>query len=114
MGAIAQKVKGDMGRKTPSNGLTPVQIADLFQEYGFSPIIRGGIKEENNQFLDEMTAYIESGIPIVGFISPKQHAVSIVGHGKINYRLYHKYIKRRQINHEQTIYITNFTSRRRL
>lgn len=45
------------------------------------------MKEENNQFLDEMTAYIESGIPIVGFISPKQHAVSIVGHGKINYDL---------------------------
>lgn len=87
MGAISQKVKGDMGRKVPSNGLTPVQIADLFQEYGFSPIIRGGIKENNNRFLDEMTAYIESGIPIVGFISPKQHAVSIVGHGKIDYEL---------------------------
>lgn len=88
MGAIAQKIKGDMGRKTPSNGLTPVQIADLFQEYGFSPIIRGGIKEENSKFLDEIMAYIESGIPIVGFISPKQHAVSIVGHGRINCNLY--------------------------
>jgi len=87
MGAVSQKIKTDMGRKTPSNGLTPVQIADLFQEYGFSPIIRGGMKDKNNQFLDEMTAYIESGIPIVGFISPKQHAVSIVGHGKINYGL---------------------------
>lgn len=85
MGAIVQKIKGDMGRKTPSNGLTPVQIADLFQDYGFSPIIRGGLKEKHDQFLDEITAYIESGIPIVGFISPKQHAVSIVGHGKIDY-----------------------------
>ncbi|WP_310605151.1 hypothetical protein [Anaerosporobacter sp.] len=87
MGTITQRIKGDMGRKTPSSGLTPVQIADLFQEYGFSPIIRGGMKEKNNRLLDEMVAYIESGIPIVGFISPKQHAVSIVGHGKLDYEL---------------------------
>lgn len=87
MGAIVQNVKGDMGRKVPSNGLTPVQIADLFQEYGFCPIIRGGMKERNSRFLDEIISYIESGIPVVGFISPKQHAVSIIGHGKINYNL---------------------------
>lgn len=91
-----------MGRKTPSNGLTPVQIADLFQEYGFSPIIRGGMKEENNQFLDEMTAYIESGIPIVGFISPKQHAVSIVGHGKINYDLLNDPVNVSKLKNDET------------
>ena len=102
MGAIAQKIKGDMGRKTPSNGLTPVQIADLFQEYGFSPIIRGGIKEENSKFLDEIMAYIESGIPIVGFISPKQHAVSIVGHGRINYDLLDNPVSVDKLKDEQT------------
>lgn len=102
MGVIAQKIKGDMGRKTPSNGLTPVQIADLFQEYGFSPIIRGGVKEENSRFLDEMTAYIESGIPIVGFISPKQHAVSIVGHGSIDYGLLDNSDSVNKLKDEQT------------
>lgn len=102
MGVIAQKIKGDMGRKTPSNGLTPVQIADLFQEYGFSPIIRGGMKEENSRFLDEMTAYIESGIPIVGFISPKQHAVSIVGHGSIDYGLLDNSDSVNKLKDEQT------------
>uniref|UniRef100_UPI004026453B hypothetical protein n=1 Tax=Lachnospira eligens TaxID=39485 RepID=UPI004026453B len=102
MGSIVQKVKGDMGRKTPSNGLTPVQIADLFQEYGFSPIIRGGMKEENSQFLDEMTAYIESGIPIVGFISPKQHAVSIVGHGKIDYSILDDSVSMSKLKDDQT------------
>lgn len=107
MGAIAQKIKGDMGRKTPSNGLTPVQIADLFQEYGFSPIIRGGIKEENSHFLDEMTAYIESGIPIVGFISPKQHAVSIVGHGSIDYGLLDNPDSINKLKDEQTGIILN-------
>lgn len=87
MGEISQKITGDMGRKTPSNGLTPVQIADLFQAYGFSPIIRGSMIKGNHQFLNEITAYIESGIPVVGFLSPKQHAISIVGHGEINYGL---------------------------
>lgn len=107
MGTISQKIKGDMGRKVPSNGLTPVQIADLFQEYGFSPIIRGGMKEENNQFLDEMTSYIESGIPIVGFISPKQHAVSIVGHGEIDYELLNDPINVSKLKDDETGIILN-------
>ena len=102
MGAIVQNIKGNMGRKTPSNGLTPVQIADLFQNYGFSPIIRGGMKEVNNQFLDEMIAYIESGIPIVGFISPKQHAVSIVGHGTIHYDLLRDPVSLYKLKDEKT------------
>lgn len=102
MGGISQKIKGDMGRKTPSNGLTPVQIADLFQEYGFSPVIRGGIKEGNSQFLEEITAYVESGIPMVGFISPKQHAVSIIGHGVINYAMLDDPVSIKKIKDEKT------------
>lgn len=102
MGAIVQKIKGDMGRKVPSNGLTPVQIADLFQEYGFSPIIREGMSERNNKFLDELISYIESGIPIVGFISPKQHAVSIIGHGKIDNKLLNDPFNVERLKDEET------------
>lgn len=86
MGAMIEKVNGDWGRKTPSNGLTPIQISDIFKNYGFSPIVRGG-KNNNEFFLNEIISYVESGLPMVGFISSKHHAVSIIGHGEINYSL---------------------------
>ena len=85
IGDIVEKVDNDWGRKTPSLGLDPVQISDLFKKYNFSPLIVGGEKSENHSFVDEVMAYVESGLPIVGFLSPQDHAVSIIGHGKINY-----------------------------
>lgn len=39
IGEIVEKTQNDWGRKTPSLGLTPVQVSDLFKEYGFSPLI---------------------------------------------------------------------------
>lgn len=35
--------------------------------------------------MDEIVAYVESGLPMVGFLSPQDHAISIIGHGRINY-----------------------------
>lgn len=87
MGDIIQKIQDNLGRKTPSSGLTPIQVSDLFKEYGFSPIIRGRNQDCSNVFLDEVIAYVESGIPTVGFLSPKQHAVSIIGHGRVAYEI---------------------------
>lgn len=85
MGDIIEKIQGDWGRKTPSGGLTPLQIADVLKLFNFSPIVRGGEKRKSDMFLDEMISYIESGIPMIAFISSKQHAISIMGHGKVNY-----------------------------
>lgn len=87
MGDIVEKIQEEGGRKTPSNGLTPIQVADILKKFNFSPIVRGGEKHRSDMFLDEVIAYIESGIPVIGFISSKQHAVSIMGHGKINYEI---------------------------
>lgn len=87
IGDIVEKVENDWGRKTPSLGLDPVQISDLFKQYGLSPLIIGGEKASDHTFFDEIVAYVESGLPMVGFLSPQDHAISIIGHGKINYEL---------------------------
>lgn len=83
IGELVQHIKNDWGRKTPSLGLTPVQVSDLFKDYGFSPLIL----ERGDNFLNELIAYIESGIPVVGFLYPIKHAISIIGHGEIDYQM---------------------------
>lgn len=85
IGEIVNAVKNDRGRKTPTLGLTPNQVSDIFKEYDFSPLIIG--KDNDLFFIDEILAYVESGLPMVGFfnIAPNTHAVAIMGHGEINY-----------------------------
>lgn len=85
IGEIVECTKNDWGRKTPSLGLTPVQVSDLMKEYHFSPLILQNEKEINNEFIDEVMAYVESGLPMIGFLYPIRHAVSIIGHGAVNY-----------------------------
>lgn len=87
IGSIAEKVKNDWGRKTPTLGLNPVQISDLLKEYGFSPLIIGGTEPGYRVFIDEILAYVESGLPMVGFLQPRKHAISIIGHGEIHYEI---------------------------
>ena len=83
IGNIVEKVENDWGRKTPSLGLNPVQVSDVFKKYNMSPLILGGEKRADYLFVDEIMAYVESGLPMVGFLS--EHAISIIGHGKIKY-----------------------------
>lgn len=87
IGSIVDKIENDWGRKTPSLGLNPVQISDVFKKYGLSPLILGGEKRTDYLFVDEIMAYVESGLPMVGFLTVPEHAISIVGHGRINYEL---------------------------
>ena len=87
IGEIVEKVKNDRGRKTPTLGLAPNQVSEVFKEYNFSPVIID--KTDDYSFCDEVLAYVESGLPMVGFfnMSPTDHAVAIVGHGTIDYDL---------------------------
>lgn len=85
IGDIVKKVQNDWGRKTPSLGLNPVQVSDLFKNYRFSPLIIGGDGSRIRLLLDEAIAYIESGLPIVGFFPSQEHAISMIGHGEIEY-----------------------------
>lgn len=84
IGEIVDVTNNDWGRKTPSIGLNPIQVSDIFKEYGFSPLILQCEKDADDKFIDEVMAYIESGLPMVGFLYPRRHAVSIIGHGFIN------------------------------
>lgn len=84
IGEIVDYVNNDWGRKTPSIGLNPVQVSDIFKDFKFSPLILHSEKTADDKFFDEVMAYIESGLPMVGFLFPKRHAISIIGHGKIN------------------------------
>lgn len=83
IGEIVNITDNDWGRKTPSIGLNPVQVSDIFKKYGFSPLILQCEKDADDKFIDEVMAYIESGLPMVGFLYPRKHAVSIIGHGLI-------------------------------
>lgn len=85
IGKVVEHTRNDWGRKTPSLGLTPVQVSDLFKDYGFSPLIIQ--QEKDSYYLEELIAYVESGIPTVGFLYPIKHAISIIGHGTIDYAL---------------------------
>ena len=62
-------------------------MSDLFKDYNFSPLILQRDREKDKGFLDELIAYIESGIPMIGFLYPIKHAISIIGHGLVNYDL---------------------------
>lgn len=85
MGEMIEKIHVQGGRKTPSVGLDPIEISDLFAKYDFTPIIVFGSNDRERLFLDEVISYIESGIPVVGIMPQRHHAVSILGHGKIEY-----------------------------
>ncbi|NTV49968.1 MAG: hypothetical protein HGB32_11415 [Geobacteraceae bacterium] len=75
-----------LNRKTPSEGLTLVQLSDIFAAAGFHPLIlsKGKTPESEEKFYASIFAYIESGIPIVAALPKQEHAISIIGHGEIN------------------------------
>lgn len=82
MGDIVSNTEAYLGRTVPSGGLNVKQVADLFSTFGHSPIIRrpGDYSHSLERFHNELVTYIESGIPFVGFISNRQHAISVIGH----------------------------------
>lgn len=85
MGEIVELVQNDKGRKIPSRGLTPDQIVDTLDLYNFSPVLLGDEYHELHYFVNEIIAYIESGIPVVATMNRKKHAITLFGHGKVNY-----------------------------
>lgn len=87
IGDVVDKVVTDKGRKTPTIGLTPFQVSEIFKSYNFSPLI---IEQAYDySFFDEVLTYVESGIPMVGFfnLSMGRHAVALIGHGDVDYNL---------------------------
>lgn len=89
MGEIVDMVQNDKGRKIPSKGLTPNQIVDTLDLYNFSPILLGDEYHKLHYFVNEIIAYIESGIPVIATMNRKRHAVTLIGHGRVDYDKLH-------------------------
>lgn len=85
MGEICEKIQLNQDRKTPSRGLSTIQISNLLMQYNFSTLIRD--KKSSNSarnYLNEILTYVESGLPLIGISSKTEHAICIIGHGTID------------------------------
>ena len=86
LGTIVNRAQTNFGRTISSTGLNITQIAELMSAHSHAPIIvRSKDSFQNGvPFRNEMITYIESGIPFVGFLSKREHAISVMGHTKAN------------------------------
>jgi len=80
---IATAVPGFLGRTIPSEGLNLIQISSLFTKAGFFPLLLKKDEKNPRSFFQAVYAYIESGIPLVGVMTRKEHAVALIGHGPL-------------------------------
>jgi len=85
---IAENTQQYLGRKTPSDGLNLLQVSDLLSKLGFFPLVLKKQSNQDNDFYRAVYSYIESGIPIIGAMTSKNHAVAIIGHGQINTQIF--------------------------
>ncbi len=85
MGEIVDSVQNEKGRKIPSHGLSPDQIVNTLDLYNFSPVLLGDEFHKLHYFINEIIAYIESGIPVVATMNRKRHAITLFGHGNVDY-----------------------------
>lgn len=84
MDDIVQMTPQYIQRKTPSEGLNILQIAETFSRAGSHPLLLQKGNDPSN-FIRNVFSYIESGIPIIGCMTRKEHAVAIIGHGTLDY-----------------------------
>lgn len=68
----------------PSSGLTPEQISFALKDFGFGTLIQTK-RDDGNDFLPDLSIYIESGIPVIIAIENKKiaHALLMIGHETI-------------------------------
>ncbi len=86
MNEIIETVNNCEGRKIPSMGLEVKQVANVLEAYHLSPLILGGIGYDEKN-INSLIGYLESGLPIIGFIKNKLHAVVIIGRADITKEL---------------------------
>lgn len=72
-------------RKVPSKGMTIEQIAQILINNRFTPEVYFRESFANPAEFDRLLyTFIESGIPYVAGLLEEQHAVAVLGHGKIS------------------------------
>lgn len=81
MNDIINAVNNCEGRKIPSIGLEVKQVANVLESYYLSPLVLGNIIDEEN--MNALFGYLESGLPIIAFIKDKLHAVVIIGRAEV-------------------------------
>jgi len=71
-------------RIVPSKGLQAGQVSYAFKEFGFGVKIYSKAEYGYTPFFQLIRMYVESGIPVIGFLSNGSigHAISIVGRAK--------------------------------
>lgn len=84
MSDIIEMTPEYIDRKIPSRGLNILQIPEILKQFGFSPLLIQKNSNNPDEFYDEVMSYIESGIPLIGVMTQREHAISILGHGQIN------------------------------
>lgn len=80
MGNVVEELPESIDRKIPTVAVSIQKIPDIFKKMGFSPIVVSKAIVGEEIFQREMIAYIDSGIPMVGCMTEKRHAVSIIGY----------------------------------
>lgn len=81
LGKIVEMVSSQAERPIPSHGLTVYQISKVFMDTGFSPVVLFPSDKNSRLIREALISYIDSGIPVVAFLSKWNHAVSVIGLG---------------------------------
>lgn len=66
-------------RKIPAKGLTANNIMEVLNVAGLYPILKSSM-EMSSVIDDEIFAYLDSGLPVIGLNSSENHAICLIGH----------------------------------
>ena len=86
MGEIIERVSSPDERKVPSHGLNTSQISSVLMDVGFSCTIlrRDSTGFEGAPLVEQLCAYIDSGIPVICISNSLGHAVIACGRTTVN------------------------------
>lgn len=86
MGEIIERVVSPDERKVPSHGLNTSQISSVLMDVGFSCTIlrRDSTGFEGAPLVEQLCAYLDSGIPIICISNSLGHAVIACGRTDVN------------------------------
>ena len=113
MGDVVIKAPRSSGNSLKSNGLNIVQVSDILTSYSHNPIVvrAKDHSEVETVFSNELVTYIESGMPFVGFLSRKEHAVAVFGHKSPEIKLLESEYFRKQARVVWTHSVLNKTTK---